>query len=149
MAKPFANGLNNRQIATFPVWNKPIILLQNRFAENLYFEIVNFLAFMGAALRFRDKKMRLIVWGTTIRQIKVYFFKQRTNDYVDLHRKGECSGCGSCCRFIRKCPYLNDNNSCGIYENRHWICRIYPISDYDIQLVSRISDKKCGFCFKD
>jgi len=123
-------------------------MLKEKFFKNLVFEIVNFFAFLRAAIRFRDKRMRMIVRGTLKRQIKVYFFKQKTIKQVENNRKGNCTGCGICCRYIRKCPYLTDKNTCGIYEERHFVCRIYPTSEYDIQLISRISDKKCGFYFK-
>jgi len=39
------------------------------------------------------------------------------------------------------------DNKCIVNEKKHLICRIYPISAYDVQLVSKISDKKCGYYF--
>lgn len=117
------------------------------FLKNIGLELKNFLAFLKAALMFRDKRMRMIVRGTLVRQVKVYFFKKRTTEYIEKHRKGDCVSCGTCCKFIRTCPYLTADNRCGVYENRHLICRIYPVSDYDIKLVSKVSDKKCGYYF--
>jgi hypothetical protein len=115
--------------------------------ENFGLEIVNFLVFLKAAFKFRDKRMRKIVWGTLTRQIKVYLNKKMTLKFVENHRKGNCVSCGVCCQYIRKCPYLTNENRCDVYEKRHLICRVYPISNYDIQLVSKVSDKKCGFNF--
>ena len=117
--------------------------------QNFRLEIGNFLAFAGAVFKLRDKRMRRIVWGTFRRQILVYFFTRKTLRYIEKNRQGACAACGVCCQFIRKCPYLTNKNRCSLYEGRHLICKVYPISDYDIQLVSRISDKKCGFYFRN
>ena len=114
---------------------------------NLRLEIVNFLVFLKAVSKFWDKSMRMIVWGTLTRQIKVYLFKRKTIKYVEKHRKGSCVNCLACCQYIRRCPYLTNGNKCAIYEKRHLICRVYPISNYDIQLVSKVSDKNCGYYF--
>jgi len=122
--------------------------MQKKFYfKNLGLELKNFQVFLKAALMFRDKKMRMIVWGTVVRQVKVYFFEKQTIEYIKKHRKGECVNCITCCQFIRRCPYLTVENKCAVYENRHLVCRIYPVSDYDIQLVSNVSDKKCGYYF--
>jgi hypothetical protein len=118
------------------------------FFKNLRLEFINFAAFLKAALKFWDKKMRLIVWGTVSRQVKVYFFNKKTILYIEKHRKGECVNCITCCKYIRRCPYLTADDRCAVYENRHLICRIYPVSDYDIKLVSKVSDKKCGYYFE-
>ena len=115
--------------------------------KNLGLEIVNTLAFLKAALKFRDKRMRVIVWGTFKRQIMVYFYKQKTLKYIEKNRKGNCVSCGVCCQYIRKCPYLTSECKCSINENKHLICRVYPISSYDTRLVSRVSDKRCGYYF--
>jgi hypothetical protein len=121
----------------------------NTVFENLGLEIVNVLAFFGAACKIRDKRTRMVVWGTLNRQIRVYFFTSRTKRHIEKYRRGNCASCGICCQYIRRCPHLTNEHTCAIYESRHLICRIYPVSDYDIQLVSNISDKKCGFYFKD
>jgi hypothetical protein len=124
-------------------------MIKMSFWKNLGFEIMNFFIFLWAALRFWDKRMRIIVWGTVKRQISVYFSKLKTVKYVEQCRNGNCNGCGTCCCLIRKCPYLTDESKCGIYENRHLICRIYPVSDFDTSMIAKISDKKCGFYFTD
>lgn len=116
-------------------------------SKNLGLEIVNFLAFLNAASKFWDKRMREIVWATFKRQIAVYLFKQKTLKYVEEYRKGSCVSCGVCCQYIRKCPYLTSENKCAINGNKHLICRIYPISNNDIQLVPKVSNKKCGYYF--
>ena len=115
--------------------------------NNLGLEIVNVLVFITAALKFWDKRMRKITWITFKRQIEVYFYEQKTLKYVEKHRKGRCVSCGVCCQYIRRCPYLTSDNKCIVNEKKHLICRIYPISNYDIQLVPKVSNKKCGYYF--
>jgi hypothetical protein len=117
--------------------------------KNLRLEIGNVFAFLAAAVNFRDKRMQKVVRGTFTRQIKVIFNKQKTLQYIENHRKGNCLSCGVCCQYIRRCPYLTEENKCSINNNKHFICRVYPISDYDVKLVSKVSDKKCGYYFDD
>jgi hypothetical protein len=114
---------------------------------NLGLEIVNTLVFFKAFLKLRNRNTRMILYGTMKRQSEIFFFKRRTINYVEKYRKGKCVSCGVCCKYIRKCPHLSDTNKCNIYFTRHLICRVYPVSDDDIRLVSKISDKKCGFYF--
>lgn len=115
--------------------------------KNLGLEAVNVLAFLAAALKFRDKRMQKIVRATLARQIEVTFNKQKTLQYIENHRKGNCVSCGFCCQYIRRCPSLTVDNKCAINNNKHLICRVYPISNYDVQLVSKVSDKNCGYYF--
>lgn len=115
--------------------------------KNLGLEIVNILVFLNAAFKFSNKRMRDIVWATFKRQIEVYLNKQKTLKYVEEHRKGSCVSCGVCCQYIRRCPYLTSENKCAVNGKKHLICRVYPISNYDVQLVSKVSDKKCGYYF--
>jgi hypothetical protein len=132
-------------------FNKKVVF-KKMISDKIYFKnlrlgIVNILAFLYAALKFRDKRMHKIVWATFKRQIAVYLFKQRTLEYVEKHRKGNCVSCGVCCQYIRRCPYLTSENTCVINSKKHFICRVYPISNADVQLVSKVSDKKCGYYF--
>jgi hypothetical protein len=121
----------------------------NHFLKNIGLEIGNVFAFLAAAAKFWDKRMQMIVWGTFSRQVKVAINKQKTLQFIENHRKGNCSGCGFCCQYIRRCPYLTVENRCAINDTKHFICRVYPISDADVQLVSKVSDKKCGYYFDD
>lgn len=118
------------------------------YLKNLGLEIGNVIAFLKAALKLRDKRMRKIVRSTLSRQINVAFNKKRTLQHIEDHRKGNCVSCGTCCQYIRICPYLTGDNKCEINSNKHLICRVYPISELDVQLVSKVSDKKCGYYFE-
>ena len=116
--------------------------------KNLGLEFANIVVFLIAAVKLWDKRMRKIVWATFKRQIEVLLNKQRTLKYVETHRKGNCVSCGVCCQYIRRCPNLTSENKCTVNGEKHFICRIYPISDYDVQLVSKVSGNKCGYSFK-
>jgi hypothetical protein len=115
--------------------------------KNLQLEIVNFTAFLTAALKFWDRRMRKIIRGTFSRQIEVVFNKRKILLHIENYRKGNCVSCGVCCQYIRRCPYLTGDNKCAINDKKHLICRIYPISAHDVQLVSEVSYKKCGYYF--
>lgn len=51
---------------------------------------------------------------------------------VDEKRAGECKGCGACCMFVYRCPFLRFENHnsrkavCAIYGIRPPMCRKYP-----------------------
>jgi Fe-S-cluster containining protein len=67
---------------------------------------------------------------------------------VDGNRAGECRGCGACCRFVYKCPFLRFENHnsqaiCTIYEIRPPMCRKYPRTK-DEQV-----HQPCGYYFID
>jgi hypothetical protein len=122
-------------------------MLKRHHLKNFGLEVVNILAFIKAALNVRNKRMRSIVWATLKRQVEVFLYKEKIIKYVEEYRNGNCVGCGVCCQYIRKCPYLTGENRCAVNENKHLICKVYPISDYDVKLVSKVSDKKCGYYF--
>ena len=53
---------------------------------------------------------------------------------IDSKRKGECSRCGACCKFLVTCPFLEYENGdptksrCKAYAIRPPQCRKYPRS---------------------
>mgnify|MGYP002395603775 CR=1 FL=1 len=57
-------------------------------------------------------------------------------------RKGQCIGCGACCRLPVRCIFLSGNR-CRIYKNRPRQCRSFPSSPRD--LVSH----DCGYWFEE
>jgi Fe-S-cluster containining protein len=70
---------------------------------------------------------------------------------VQKNRKGVCipDQCetldgkkgAACCRLSYKCPVLCDTN-CGVYSIRPINCRVFPISEADLNLV-----KNCSYHF--
>ncbi len=66
----------------------------------------------------------------------------------DGKRAGECKGCGACCMFLYKCPFLKFENNgsnraiCMIYEIRPPMCRKYP------RTKSEQIHQPCGYYFE-
>ncbi len=59
-------------------------------------------------------------------------------------RRGSCKGCGACCRFVFRCPYLGTDNRCIVYDgSRHRNCIAFPIDWRDLRDVNW----QCGFNF--
>ncbi|MCF8025193.1 MAG: YkgJ family cysteine cluster protein [Desulfobacteraceae bacterium] len=66
-----------------------------------------------------------------------------------LRRQGKCRQCASCCKFIFRCPLLDENNLCKIYHSRFrpLVCRRFPIDQRDVEDVYLNYGRKCGYSF--
>ncbi|MBL7154145.1 MAG: YkgJ family cysteine cluster protein [Phycisphaerae bacterium] len=66
---------------------------------------------------------------------------------VSKNRKGQCIGCGACCKLPNVCPFLKhhpDGKSyCAIYSIRPLNCRKYPRTKSEF-----ITEETCGFRFE-
>ncbi len=68
---------------------------------------------------------------------------------VDGNRAGECKGCGACCMFVYKCPFLRFENHnshraiCAIYGFRPPMCRKYP------RTKEEQARQPCGYYFTE
>ncbi len=81
------------------------------------------------------------LWGM-VRRFYLTHFRQ---DYVEAQkerRQGECARCGTCCKIVFDCPYLEEDNECTVYEDRALQCRAFPIDERDIEEVP-----ECEFYF--
>jgi phosphatidylserine decarboxylase len=47
-------------------------------------------------------------------------------------RRGKCVRCGECCSIAFRCPYLDGENHCTIYERRPKQCGLFPITEKDL-----------------
>ncbi len=90
------------------------------------------------------------VWGQQRRFLIGLF----GSDYIQrqaARRRGECNRCGLCCQLVFKCPSLRYENglaSCGRYHSRPSNCRIFPISEADLEDVRRLAPEAgCSFHF--
>lgn len=71
-----------------------------------------------------------------------------------------CNKCGACCKFIKfvipelakedgSCKHLDENNLCGIYEDRPFLCRVDAVYDkhyskiLDVKEYYKLTDKIC------
>ncbi|MBS3732343.1 MAG: YkgJ family cysteine cluster protein [Desulfobacterales bacterium] len=71
--------------------------------------------------------------------------RQRTS-----RRTGECKQCGTCCKFVFRCPLLDENGLCKIYHSRlrPEVCRRFPIDRRDVEEVRLSSGRTCGYGFE-
>ena len=76
--------------------------------------------------------------GKLRRFVNVSFRRQEVIAALAL-RRGDCNRCGACCELVFKCPFLkkysDGTSTCGIYENRPNLCRLFPIERRDIEEV--------------
>lgn len=59
-------------------------------------------------------------------------------DIEEDHEKFKCSGCGLCCKAA-KCPHLQEDNKCAIYETRPAICNVDK--GYEMYFKQKMSKK--------
>ena len=74
------------------------------------------------------------LWGMVRRYCLTHFWP----DYVERQkerRQGECARCGTCCKIVFDCPYLEGDNECTCYEERALQCRAFPIDERDLEEV--------------
>lgn len=77
------------------------------------------------------------VWINII--LKIYVFSL-SKEYIDRQiklRKGECSQCGECCKFmdVFKCKFLSDDNKCLIQDNKPEKCKLFPIDEKHLEIT--------------
>ena len=89
--------------------------------------------------------VRLIrdAWGKARRCYAGSYARAKVIDDLQ-RRRGECRRCGSCCRIVYRCPFL-EGNTCVIYGIRPEQCRLFPIDERDLASV----DGQCGFYFEE
>ncbi|HEX8846235.1 MAG TPA: YkgJ family cysteine cluster protein [Pyrinomonadaceae bacterium] len=84
--------------------------------------------------------------GKLRRLVRAKFRKQEVIESLAL-RRGECNRCGACCEILFKCPFLkkydDGTTTCGIYEDRPNVCRLFPIDKRDLAEVRG----SCSFYF--
>ena len=90
-------------------------------------------------------------WGKARRFYLVHFNKKYVRRSIE-RRHGQCSRCGSCCRLMFKCRYLNnggDDYECVVHGRRRKNCQVFPIDERDIADRDRVStDGPCGYVFE-
>ncbi|MFZ2957833.1 MAG: YkgJ family cysteine cluster protein [Candidatus Ozemobacteraceae bacterium] len=62
-------------------------------------------------------------------------------------RRGECHGCGECCKASFPCPFLFELNGqwlCQIHETKPEVCKTYPFNEQDMFPHAK---GKCGYFF--
>jgi len=62
-------------------------------------------------------------------------------------RRGECLGCGECCKASFSCPFLflsGDKWLCKIHETKPEVCKTYPFNEHDVFPHTK---ERCGYYF--
>jgi len=92
--------------------------------------------------KFRAKQAH----GKLRRFVRIRFKRDEVIAALAL-RRGDCNRCGACCEILFKCPFLKKHKdgatTCGIYEDRPNVCRLFPIDKRDLQEVRGT----CSFYF--
>jgi len=92
-----------------------------------------------------EKPARVGTLGKLWGMVRRYYLTHYHTGYVERQmerRKGECARCGTCCKIVFDCPYLEDDNECTVYEERALQCRAFPIDERDLEEVP-----ECEFRF--
>lgn len=82
------------------------------------------------------------------RRYEILLEKQKVEEMLK-RRRGECLGCGECCKASFNCPFLyksGDKLLCRIHHTKPEVCKIYPYSENDM-FPHTIG--KCGYYFVD
>ena len=86
-----------------------------------------------------DAKLRARQAQGKLRRLVNFGFRRQEVIAALALRRGECNRCGACCELVFKCPFLkkysDGTSTCGIYENRPNLCRLFPIERRDIEEV--------------
>ncbi|MCK4908326.1 MAG: hypothetical protein KAS70_00375 [Planctomycetes bacterium] len=90
------------------------------------------------------------LWGKTRRAYLVYYHPAYVKKNL-RHRVGECHRCGTCCKLMFDCWWLNNHcqtTGCRHYSLRSRVCHIFPIDERDLKDRDLLNPtKKCGYSF--
>lgn len=79
-------------------------------------------------------------------KLRRFYLVHFQEDYVRAQlelRRGECNRCGDCCSIMFKCPHLDDENNCAVYECRYKQCAVFPIEPRDLKFLRH----RCSYYF--
>ena len=92
-----------------------------------------------------------LAWG----KIRRFYYHKFNRSYVikaKEKRHGECARCGTCCKLLFKCPFLDETQTpsmCKVHNTRPFNCRIFPVDRADIADKNLVdSTKRCGYYFE-
>lgn len=79
-------------------------------------------------------------------KLRRFYLVHFRGDYVRTQlelRRGECNRCGDCCSIMFKCPHLDGDNNCTVYECRYKQCAVFPIEPWDLKFLRH----RCSYYF--
>ena len=84
--------------------------------------------------------------GVVRRFFLVHFRGTHVRRQIDA-RQGDCRQCGTCCRFLFRCPMLTRAGRCMVYgKARPLACKMFPIDRKDLGDVAA-KGVTCGYRF--
>ena len=92
--------------------------------------------------RWRGYRKLVEGWGK-LRRYLLTHFRPGYVERMRENRRGECLRCASCCKVMFRCPHLEGENHCSIYERRYEQCGHFPIDWRDL----RYREDVCGHYF--
>lgn len=94
-------------------------------------------------------KARLL-WG----KVRRLYYSAFGNGYVTNQlerRQGECTRCGTCCKLLYNCPFLDESGDatrCRIYGMPIPNCKIFPLDERDLADRDLVMPHvRCGYRF--
>lgn len=80
-------------------------------------------------------------------------FRKHYIRHQEQVRKGECVRCGTCCKLLFNCPFLEElpggASRCRIHQKRPMNCRIFPVNAKDIRdRNTKNPHTPCGYHFE-
>lgn len=98
------------------------------------------------------RERAVLLWG----KIRRFLLGKLRPGYVlrmQAARQGDCTRCGSCCKLLYQCPFLDESSfpaMCTIHETRPENCRIFPVDSRDLTDRNFVQLKmNCGYSFPE
>lgn len=106
---------------------------------------------MNLLTTLEQTKCDLILLFGKLRRLCITRFAGGQSRKSTGRRQGSCRQCAACCKFIFRCPLLDENNLCKIYHSRlrPEVCRRFPIDKRDTDDVMLSSGRQCGYRFAE
>lgn len=95
----------------------------------------------------RTYKKFVTSFSMQIKRRYLMLLKQETVADGLRRRRGECTGCGECCKASFPCPFLFLKDGkwlCKIHETKPEVCKTYPFNEDDFFPHAK---KNCGYYF--
>lgn len=103
-------------------------------------------------------RLREMIWSMAVAErllvgkLRRFYLVHMRKAYVSAKlssRKGNCRQCGVCCSFLFKCPALNGQGLCRVYNSCRWkACTVFPLDERDLLDVA-VSGGSCGYFWKE
>jgi hypothetical protein len=108
---------------------------------------------MGSMFMGGVKRRLSLIWKLWIHlrgKLRRFYLVHFRMGYVERKlalREGSCRQCSSCCMLLFRCPMLDEQGLCRIYNKLRWkVCRLFPVDERDVTEVGLVGGR-CGYSF--